>query len=142
MRVLACLSLLALLTFGTTSLAAAQTATATPATPAPPPAAPTIPFSASGCMTSNDSAQWRLERVGDHTTLSGQVEVNCGQAKIFADQVDIYHDSDRLVATGNVVFADAQGRISAERAEFNTKQGVGTFTDASGILSLGPKADR
>src|SRR5262249_3041109 len=51
-------------------------------------------------------------------------------------------DTDRLVATGNVVFTNPDGRISAEEADFNTKTMTGTFKQASGIMSLGPKADR
>ena len=37
------------------------------------------------------------------------------------------------------MFTNADGRISAERVEFNTATGVGTFYDASGIMSLGAK---
>ena len=47
-----------------------------------------------------------------------------------------------VVASGNVVFTNADGRISAERVEFNTAQGTGTFYDASGIMSLGNTVER
>ena len=39
------------------------------------------------------------------------------------------------VATGNVVLAQGTNRISAERAEFNTKTRLGTFYNATGIAT-------
>lgn len=97
---------------------------------------------AKGCA-GFDSHQWRFESLTDtHWKLTGQVEVECEQVKFFADVVDVYTDSDRLVASGNVVFTNPEGRISAEAVDFNTKTMIGTFKQASGILSLGPKADR
>ena len=41
-------------------------------------------------------------------------------------------------ATGNVVFAQGDNRISAERAEFNTQTRLGTFYNASGIAAIQP----
>ena len=62
------------------------------------------------------------------------------QLQFFADEVDLYFTTNRIVASGNVVFTNADGRIAAERVEFNTATGIGTFYDASGIMSLGAKA--
>ena len=104
--------------------------------PAPPPApaSPQVP---------STSSQWRLERISStHLRLTGQVEVDQGPVKFFADEVDLYTDTNRLTARGNVVFVNAEGRISAERLEFNTHDQVGTFYEASGIMSLGPQAER
>ena len=75
---------------------------------------------------------------------------DCGDAeyelrdgiKFFADCIDFSRDDHRLVARGNVVFTNAEGRIAAEEIEFNTQTGVGTFHEATGLMSLGPKADR
>jgi lipopolysaccharide assembly outer membrane protein LptD (OstA) len=46
------------------------------------------------------------------------------------------------VASGNVVFTTPEGRIAAERVEFNVAKGTGTFHVASGILALGDEVDR
>jgi lipopolysaccharide assembly outer membrane protein LptD (OstA) len=91
-----------------------------------------------------NSTQWRLERVSpDHVRLTGQVEIESDSGtKFFADEIDIFSEPTlRLVATGNVVFTNAEGRIAAERAEFDVGAGTGTFYQASGILSLGPMVD-
>ena len=61
----------------------------------------------------------------------------------FADVIDIFTDPElRLVASGNVVFTNPEGRIAAERVEFNVAKGTGTFHQASGIMSLGDTVDR
>ena len=106
---------------------------AVPAPAAPPPGVPEM-------MT---SSQWRIERISsNHLRLIGQVEVSRGPVKFFADEVEIFTDTNRLVASGNVVFVNPEGRISAERVEFDTKDQVGTFYQASGIMSMGPEAER
>src|SRR5262249_14778760 len=84
-------------------------------------------------------SSWKFEQVGDHLHLIGQAAIEGPRLKFFADDVDLYTMTNRIVASGNVVFTDADGRISAERAEFDTNTGIGTFYDASGIMSLGPK---
>jgi len=91
-----------------------------------------------------NSTQWRLEQVSeDHVRLTGQVEVESDSGtKFFADEIDIFSSPTlRLVASGNVVFTNAEGRIAAERAEFNIGAGTGTFYQASGILSVGDEVD-
>ncbi len=101
-----------------------------------------MPVSASFCAPGFTSNQWRLEGVtATHWRLTGQVEVECDRLKFFADEVELFTDTDRLVASGNVVFTNPEGRISAERVDFDTRNLVGTFYRASGIMSLGPKAD-
>ncbi|MGH9348081.1 MAG: LPS-assembly protein LptD, partial [Vicinamibacterales bacterium] len=90
------------------------------------------------------SSQWRLERVSStHIRMTGQVEIeHQSGVKLFADELDLHTDTDTLTASGNVVFTNLEGRISAERVEFNTRTQTGTFHQASGIMSLGPKAER
>jgi lipopolysaccharide assembly outer membrane protein LptD (OstA) len=79
----------------------------------------------------------------NHLRLTGQVQIDCPTMSFFADVVDIYTEPElRLVASGNVVFTNPEGRIAAERVEFNVAQGTGTFHVASGILSLGDEVDR
>jgi len=58
-------------------------------------------------------------------------------SQFFADVVDYYTDTGRLIATGNVVFVSVDSRIAADRVEFNTADRTGTFYNASGIASLG-----
>jgi LPS-assembly protein len=83
----------------------------------------------------------RLEG-GDRVLLYENVEIRCGNESFFADQVELQNDLDRIVATGNVVFTSGGSRISAERAEFETKARTGTFFNAWGTASLGtPEVD-
>ncbi|MBZ5556128.1 MAG: hypothetical protein LAO77_02515 [Acidobacteriia bacterium] len=58
--------------------------------------------------------------------------------KIYADDVKYTSDDDMAFATGNVTFAQGSNRISAERAEFNTKESLGTFYNATGIMTVKP----
>ena len=115
------------------SSASAQT---TPPNPqAPPPSQPTATTNLP--LGISTASSWKFERVGDHLHLIDQAAIEGPNLKFFADDVDLYEGSNRIVASGNVVFTNAQGRISAERVEFNTGTGVGTFYDASGIMSVG-----
>ena len=112
-------------------------------TPVAPPG-PTVPIPDTPLSLITNSTQWRLEQVSaDHVRLTGQVEIESDSGtKFFADEIDIFSSPTlRLVATGNVVFTNAEGRIAAERAEFDIGAGTGTFYQASGILSLGVMAD-
>jgi lipopolysaccharide assembly outer membrane protein LptD (OstA) len=70
----------------------------------------------------------QVERLAEnHVRLTGDVEFHGGSWQLSADQVDIFTDESRLVATGNVVFISADGRIAAERVEFDTDTETGTF---------------
>src|SRR5205085_11269589 len=61
-------------------------------------------------------------------------QINCGGAvyeppggvKFFADCIDFDKDTHQIVARGNVVFTNPDGRIAAERVEFDTDSGLGT----------------
>ena len=80
---------------------------------------------------------------GEHCILTGQVELPLGpQTTLFADQVEMFKDTNRVIAQGNVVFATAEGRLSADRLEYDVSTGTGTFHDATGLMSLGAQADR
>ena len=94
--------------------------------------------------TCTRSTQWQFEQVSaNHLRLTGQVQVECPEMAFFADVVDMYTDPQlRIVASGNVVFTNPEGRIAAERVEFNMADGTGTFHMASGIMSLGEEVDR
>ena len=81
----------------------------------------------------------RQEVVGNRLSMIGQVELQPpnSMVKFFADQVDIYLEENRLEARGNVVFSEPNGRIAAERVEFDLGKGTGVFHDASGIMAMG-----
>jgi len=114
-------------------------APAAPGPVAPPPAPATATQGqTTGLPTGVTTySSWKFERVGDHLHLINQAAIEGPNLKFFADEVDLYTNTNRIVASGNVVFTNSEGRISAEKLEFNTGTGVGTFYDASGIMSLG-----
>ena len=83
------------------------------------------------------SKQWLLEQVEkDHIKLTGQVEIDCGDESMSADQVEIFNDTNRMIATGNVVFTSNGSRIAADRLEYNTRTRTGTFFNAFGTSTL------
>ena len=90
------------------------------------------------------TTQWQFDQLApNHLRLTGQVQIECPQMEFFADVIDIFTEPElRLVATGNVVFTNPEGRLAAERVEFNVKEGTGTFHQASGIMSMGATVDR
>jgi len=114
---------------------------AQPPAPAPPPAGTATTQGTPGLPSGVSTySSWKFERVGDHLHLINQAAIEGPNLKFFADDVDLYTNTNRIVASGNVVFTNSEGRISAEKLEFNTGTGVGTFYDASGIMSLGAAA--
>jgi LPS-assembly protein len=68
----------------------------------------------------------------------GHVTIERSDGNIYADDVRVFGDENRMVATGNVVFAQGNNRVSAERAEFDIKTGLGTFYNAWGIAAVQP----
>jgi LPS-assembly protein len=115
-------------------------AQAQPAQESQPPASSSSPLAE---ITRN--LQDRLECFPDnHCRMTGRVEVEFGpMAKFFADEIDVYVDPTlRIVANGNVVFTNPEGRVAAERVEFNIGKGTGTFHMATGSMSLGEAANR
>ncbi len=93
-----------------------------------------------------DSKQMRLEQVeANHWRLTGQVETENLEVKgqkFYANVIDIYTDTNRLEASGNVLYETATARIAAERAVFNTRSGTGIFYTASGLASIGERAEK
>ena len=85
----------------------------------------------------------KIERVGkDHWRFVGAAEIEHGNMKFYAEEIEFFNDTHRLVATGNVLFTEGTNRISADRAEFDTQTRLGTFFNASGTTALGERADR
>jgi LPS-assembly protein len=74
----------------------------------------------------------------DHHFI-GSFEYQSKDTSIYADEAWFYSDEDKLVLVGNVTFAQGNNRISAERAEINTKTRLGKFSNASGIATVQPQ---
>ena len=87
----------------------------------------------------------KIEFLPDRIRMIGLVDlpVPCqSSTRISADIVEIFFEKGLLVASGNVVFKDPEGSLFADQVEFNVKEGTGTFRVATGLLSLGPTANR
>ena len=67
----------------------------------------------------------------DLTRLTGDVKIDTGGWQLNADQVDIFKDERRLVASGSVVFTSEDGRVEAGRVEFDMVAETGTFYGVS-----------
>lgn len=90
-----------------------------------------------------DSRQFRIERVSEnHIRLTGEVEIERDDWKLYAEQVELFTDTDQLVAIGNVVYSSTDNRIAADRVEFNTEAQTGTFYVATGTATIGDRFER
>ena len=91
-----------------------------------------------------NSRQFNFELLAEnHLRLTGQVQMDGEDGWQFhADQVDIFSDESRLVASGNVLFTAEGGRIAADRAEFDIDSMFGTFYNASGSTVLTEDVER
>jgi hypothetical protein len=91
-----------------------------------------------------DAVGGLLRQDGDHYQIVERVELPVPRQpgfRVFADTVDIYFDTDRLIASGNVSFTMPNGRINADRIEFNFADGTGVFHTAAGFMTV-PNANR
>jgi LPS-assembly protein len=81
----------------------------------------------------------RQERVGEnHWILTGRVELEGENTKLYADEVEYFADQNRAICRGNVTLIQGENRISADRAEFNTQTRLGTFYNATGSSRVRP----
>ena len=97
--------------------------------------AQTIP----GC----NSLQFRIEQIDvNHIRLIDQVEIDCADWKLYADEADLFVETNELIASGNVVFTSGSSRIAADRLEFDTRTRTGTFYHAFGTAYIGDQVDR
>ena len=108
----------------------------------PAPASPPAAASQAGQATADplpDQVSDRCETTPNQLLCFGNVEMGFPGStfKFFADEVDYHLDTKKLVARGNVVFSDAEGRIAADEVEFNVSDGTGTFKNASGSMTIG-----
>jgi len=82
------------------------------------------------------------ERLGDNRILfQDEVEMKEGNMKFYADHVEYFVETNRLVATGNVLLIEPDHQIAADKADFNAKTRLGTFYNARGFAALGKPAD-
>jgi LPS-assembly protein len=97
-----------------------------------------------GCGQETLQLSASLERISDHhLRRTGEIDISCGDMRFSADDaLDVYTDTGRLVASGNVVFVQGANQISAERVEFNTKTRTGTFYNAFGIATITTPVER
>jgi LPS-assembly protein len=117
-------------------LAAQQPPAPAPAPP-PPAAGPPASGSAAGPETVNaDRREYTNDQKDAH--YIGHVEIERTDGKIYADDVRVFGNENKMIATGNVLYAQGNNRLSAERGEFDTKTGLGTFFNAWGIASVQP----
>jgi LPS-assembly protein len=73
--------------------------------------------------------------------LTGTVELHQKDMRFYADEVEYFGDTDRLIATGNVLVIEKDHLIAADRADFNAKTRLGTFFNARGFAAMGVKSD-
>ena len=62
--------------------------------------------------------------------------------RFYADHVEYFVDTNRMIATGNVLLIESDHQIAADRADFNAKTRLGTFYNARGFATLGPPPGR
>jgi LPS-assembly protein len=78
---------------------------------------------------------------GNRYVLRVSVELKCGTMKLYADEIEYFRDTDRVIASRNVLMSEPDHIIAADRAEFNAKTRVGVFYNARGFARLGAKPD-
>ncbi len=81
-----------------------------------------------------------IERISEtHIKRIGNVEIHRPDGlAIHADSAEMFQDEHRAILIGNVLFAQGDNRITAERAEINTETGLGTFYNAYGFSTMKP----
>ena len=77
----------------------------------------------------------------DHYRLTGDVVLTQTGSKFYADLVDYYPETHRVVAYGNVLIQQLDHQIAADHADFNAITELGTFYNARGFASLGTHTD-
>jgi LPS-assembly protein len=85
---------------------------------------------------------FECEGTPPHCVYIDDVEMTLpGNIGLFADRVEFFGDENRLVASGNVVYSNPEGRIAADSVEFDIATNTGTFHVATGLMPLGAAAD-
>jgi len=95
-----------------------------------------------GCLKWNRLSRSLAQVSETHLKFVGNVEVECDETTLLADEMDVFTDTNIIVARGNVRFETAEAGISADRLEFNTQTRTGVFYNALGTVRLGPQVER
>lgn len=114
--------------------------TAVPVEATPPAQAPCDPAKGDVCVNAE-----RLRRnEKDHLSWEGFVDLQFGDGRIQAEQLDLYTEpkpdgttSRRVEASGNVVFLRGQERLSGQSLKMDLTTGKGTFENAIGYAEPG-----
>jgi LPS-assembly protein len=83
-------------------------------------------------------AQIQQSLDGNRIVFNEAVEMTQGDMRFYADHVEYFVDTNRMIATGNVLLIETDHQIAADRADFNAKTRLGTFYNARGFATLGP----
>ena len=83
-------------------------------------------------------AQIQQSLDGNRLVFNEAVEMTQGDMRFYADHVEYFVDTNRMIATGNVLLIESDHQIAADRADFNAKTRLGTFYNARGFATLGP----
>jgi lipopolysaccharide assembly outer membrane protein LptD (OstA) len=117
----------------------AQEPAPTPASPAAAEDQPTC-SAEEPCITS--ARQEKLSR--EHARFTGFVDMQFGDARIQADDLDVYTsvqpdgtEAHRIEARSNVVFLRGDERLAGERLVLDLRTGRGSFENAVGYVSPG-----
>ena len=82
-------------------------------------------------------AQIQQSLDGNRIIFREAVEMKQGDMRFYADQVEYYVDTNRMLATGNVLLIETDHQIAADRADFNAQTRLGTFYNARGFATIG-----
>ncbi|MGH9163416.1 MAG: LPS-assembly protein LptD, partial [Vicinamibacteraceae bacterium] len=85
----------------------------------------------------------RGTRKGPYLHAIGNVEIEQNDGQLFfADELEHWEDTGKVVAKGNVVASGPEYRIAADRLEYDSKTRTGTFFNAYGSASLGDRVEK
>ena len=97
-----------------------------------------------GCRTDSIESLSTMSIDANHIQLTGSadrpVRIDCDNLQLFANAVELFRTEGRFVAVGDVLFVSGESRITAVRAEFNTKTKTGTFYQAAGTTVIRDEA--
>ena len=106
-------------------------------------APPADPQPASLLLSLLNATAEKIDSSGNRVLYIGKAEMQLqGGSRFSADLIEFVPAKGLIVATGNVVFSSAEGRLAAERVEFNMADGTGKFHVATGLMNIGDNVDR
>jgi LPS-assembly protein len=82
-------------------------------------------------------AQIQRSLDGECFEFDQAVEMTQGDMRFYADTVKYCANTNRMLATGNVLLIESDHQIAADRADFNARTRIGTFYNARGFATIG-----